>query len=67
LKTPNEDFSPQLIRKITNGSLYAGMSARDRYLFINSDFFEILLFIDITRFNMLDKFVQNTPKNKDLT
>jgi hypothetical protein len=67
LKTPNEDFSPQLIRKITNGSLFAGMTARDRYLFVNSDFFDILLFIDITRFNMLDQFVQNISKSNDLT
>jgi len=66
LKTPNEDFSPQLIRRITNGSLYAGMSARDRHLFINSDFLDILLFIDRTKIHMLDQFVQNISKNNDL-
>jgi hypothetical protein len=63
LNSPNDEISEEILQKIIVGDFYKSLNEKDKMIFRNSDFIQILIFIDLNKYMKINQFVQNVIKN----
>lgn len=67
LKSPNEEITDLLLLEIYTGKLYYSLSEKAKIEFANSDFMEILIFVDFEKFHKINQYVNQIKKSKNIT
>lgn len=65
LKTPNDDVSELIIYELMTGKIYNNLDEKKKREFINSDFIDIIIFLDLNKRNQdLNKYVNDFLSQK---
>jgi len=66
LKSVNGDITELTLMMLITGRIYKNLDEKNKELFRNSDFMDILMFIDIKKFPDINKYVQGFIKTNNL-
>lgn len=66
LKSPNEEITDILLIKLLSGHLYSSLNEKSKKEFVDSDFFNLLMFINYEKFHRINRYVDNLEKIKNI-
>jgi hypothetical protein len=64
LRIPNADVDQSIITKIMTGEVYKSLDDKGKKEMSDSDFMQILVFLNVNKFPQVKQFVENSTKNQ---
>lgn len=64
LRTPTSDVNQDMVNKIMTGEIFNSLDDKGKKEMADSDFMQILVFLNINKFPQIKQFVENSTKNQ---